>query len=67
MKKYYALYTESDDVLVFDTAADRDEYVAEERIVHPDCVRASAEKVNHLIEGRTPVYDQGFGAMAILA
>ncbi|MBR4590058.1 MAG: hypothetical protein IKO36_05265 [Bacteroidaceae bacterium] len=67
MKKYYALYTESDDVMVFDTAAERDEFVADERVVHPDCVRASAERVKHLIEGKEPEYAEGFGCMAILS
>ena len=67
MKKYYALYTESNDVLVFDSAAERDEFVADERVVHPECVRASAERVKHLIEGKEPIYAEGFGCMAILS
>ena len=60
MKKYYALYTESNDVLVFDSAAERDEFVADERVVHPD-------RVKHLIEGKEPEYAEGFGCMAILS
>lgn len=67
MKKYYALYKESDDVMVFDSAAERDDFVANERVVHPDCVRASLAKVKHLIDGKEPVFDEGFGCMAILA
>lgn len=67
MKKYYALYSESKDVLVFNTTADHDEFVTEEQVVHPDCVRASANKVKPLIKGKEPMYDHGFGCMAFLA
>ena len=67
MKKYYAIYKESEDVMVFDTVSERDEFVREERIVHPDCVAVSGDKIEHLIKGKQPVYDSGFGCLAILA
>ena len=67
MKNFYALYTESNDVLVFGSAVERDVYVAEEKVVHPDCCRASAKRVKHLIDGKEPVFDKGFGCMAVLA
>ena len=67
MKKFYAFYKESNDVLVFDTESERDAFVCEEQIVHPDCVAVSGDKIEHLIKGKKPVYDSGFGCMAILA
>ena len=67
MKKFYTIYKESNDVLVFDTESERDAFVCEEQIVHPDCVAVSGDKIEHLIKGKKPVYDPGFGCMAILA
>lgn len=66
-KQFYALYKESNDVLVFGTSKERDEYVSEEKIVHPDCIRVSKIRIKRLIEGKTPTYDSGFGCMAILS
>ena len=67
MKKYFAIYRESEDVMVFDTADERDEFVCEEQIVHPDCTAVAASKIEHLIKGKDPVFDSGFGCYAILA
>ena len=36
--KFYAWYENTNIVLVFGTIEERDEYVKEERIVHPECV-----------------------------
>ena len=63
--KFYAWYENTNIVLVFGTIEERDEYVKEERIVHPECVSATYEEVRNLIEGRTPKYDDGLGCMAI--
>lgn len=65
--KFYALYKGTNDVLVFDTKKERDFYVSEERIVHPDCVCVTYGKIKKLIEGRSPVFDCGFGCFAILS
>ena len=67
MKKYYAIYKESEDVMVFDTVDERDEFVREERIVHPDCTAVAASKIEHLIKEKNPVFDDSFGCYAILA
>ena len=66
-KQFYALYEGTNDVLVFDTSKERNEYVQEERLVHPECKSVSKKKIINLIKDRTPVYDSGFGCMAILS
>ena len=66
-KQFYALYEGTNDVLVFDTSKERNEYVQEERLVHPECKGVSKKKISHLIKDKTPVYDSGFGCMAILS
>lgn len=66
-KNFYALYDGTNSVLVFDTSKERDEYVMEERMVHPECKRVSKKKILNLIKGKTPVYDDGFGCMAIIS
>lgn len=66
-KNFYALYKNSNDVLVFNTKNERDVYVREEKVIHPDCVCATYDKVKSIIDGRTPVFDSGFGCMAILS
>ena len=66
-KQFYALYEGTNDVLVFDTANERDEYVREERLVHPECKIISEKKISCMIKGKSPVYDSGFGCMVILS
>ncbi len=66
-RKFYALYHGTNTVLVFDTSNERDEYVKEEKMVHPECKRIAEEKIVHLIKGKTPTYDSGFGCMAIIS
>ena len=65
-KNYYALYNGKKIILVFDTSKERDEYVKEEKMVHPECNRVAKSKINRLIKGKTPVYNDGFGCMAII-
>lgn len=64
--KFYALYEDHRHVLVFDSKEERDTYVREEKIVHPDCIRASWEKAKQLIGDKKPVYDKGFGCMVVV-
>ncbi|MBR4589527.1 MAG: hypothetical protein IKO36_02585 [Bacteroidaceae bacterium] len=64
--KYYATYVSSKFVLVFDNKKERDNYVKMEKIVHPECITVSYDKVKNLIEGKIPVYDKGFGCDVIL-
>ena len=63
----YAMYTDHNIILVFDEKAERDEYVKDEWVVHPECIAVSYDEVKDLIAGKTPVYDKGFGCDAILA
>ena len=67
MKKYYALYQESNDVLVFDTEEERDEFVYQEWVVHPDCIGVQYKRIADLIKGKEPTFDEGFGCMAFLS
>lgn len=64
--KFYALYDGTDVVLVFGTSKERDEYVKEEKIVHPECRSVSDKEIQNVIKGKIPVYDNGFGCMIIL-
>lgn len=64
--KFYAIYNNTNDVLIFDLEEERNTYVEEEVIVHPDCACATYDDVKNIINGRTPVFDDGFGCMAIL-
>lgn len=64
--KYFAIYKDTNDVLVFDTAEERDEFCSYEQVVHPDCVAIEYDRVKDLIAGKEPVFDHGFGCMAIL-
>lgn len=66
-RKFYALYEEHLHVLVFDSKEERDEYVKHEKMVHPDCIKASLGKVKAIIGDKKPVYDDGFGCMVVLA
>lgn len=64
--KFYAIYRETYYVLVFETEFERDEYVEEEQILYPDFEAVSYDEIRSLIEGKEPVYDEGYGCMAIL-
>ena len=66
-KLYYALYKDSEHVLVFPDKNERDSFVRDESIIHPDCVRASKGRVKDLVRDRTPIYEDSFGCLAILA
>lgn len=44
-KQFYALYEGTNDVLVFDTSKERNEYVQEERLVHPECKGISRKRL----------------------
>ena len=65
--KFYALYIGTNDVLVFDNKNERDIYVSMEKIVHPDCVCVTYDEIKKIINGKTPIFDRGFGCMAILS
>lgn len=65
--KFFAIYKDHNDVLVFDTKDERDTYVEEEKVVHPDCACTTYEKIKDIVCGRSPVYDSGFGCMTILS
>ena len=67
MERYYALYRGERVTLVFDDCQERDDYVMEEQMVHPECVKAEYPEVAHMIQGKEARYDKGFGCMAILA
>ena len=67
MKKYYALYVESNDVLIFDSEEERDEFVWHEWEVHPDCIGVQYLRIEKLIKGKEPRFNSDFGCMAILA
>ena len=64
-RKFYAQYEGTNTILVFESSKNRDEYVREEKMVHPECKRISFSKIGKLIEGRTPIYDSSFGCMVI--
>ena len=66
MNNYYARYRGTNNVLVFGTSAERDEYVREEKIVHPECEKVSERNVRPLLRGRKPVFSKSFGCMAVL-
>ena len=64
--KFYAIYDGNNDVLVFDSADERDEFVLFESLVHPNCRAVGYDGVKDLIAGKTPVFDSSFGCLAIL-
>jgi len=66
MGKYYAMYRGENVVLVFDNVQERDDFVLEEQLVHPECVKALYAEVADMIRGKEARYDKGFGCMAIL-
>ena len=67
MEKYFAVYRGTDVVLVFDDRQERDNYVEEEQVVHPECVKALFAEVENMIKGKEAEYDKGFGCMAFVA
>ena len=67
MKYYYALYKDTKHVLVFSDKAERDDFVRDETLFHPDCVRASYAKVKELVKDKRPIFDDSFGCLAVLA
>lgn len=64
-KKYYATYFGTKTVCVFGAAKERDDFVSEEKVIHPECSKVSARKIECLIKGRKPVYDESFGCMIV--
>ena len=46
--KYFAIYKDTNDVLVFDTAEERDEFCSYEQVVHPDCVAIEYDRVKEI-------------------
>lgn len=65
-EKYYAVYSGTNVVLVFDTLQERDEYVNDEQVVHPECIQCSFENIKHIINGKNPSYSSDFGCMVII-
>lgn len=65
-KKYYANYSGKDDVLIFDTVEERDEFVTLEKDVHPECRKISERRAKELMKNKVPVYDESFGCMVVL-
>ena len=64
--KFYAIYGNTNDALVFGSRAERDTYVSDESILYPDCRKISAEKAQSIIGDKTPVYNDSLGCMAVL-
>lgn len=67
MENYYAMYQGKNDVLIFSSKAERDAFVRNEVIVHPEIRKVSHSMVKDLIKGKQPTYDKGFGCLAVLA
>lgn len=65
MNKFYAIYQNSNTVLVFDSASERDEFVYHESLVYPECIGVSEAEIHDLIEGKEPVYDEDFDCLVI--
>lgn len=66
-EKFYALYTESKYILVFDDEEERDAYVNFEYISHPDCISVSFDDIKDMIGDKYPEFDPSFGCYALLA
>lgn len=63
--KFYAMYTSHNIILVFDNQIERDEYVKDEYVVHPDIKAVDYQVIEKMIIGKEPKYDDGFGCMVI--
>lgn len=64
---FFAIYEGTNVVLVFSSKAERDEFIRHESIVHPEIKKVSGKKIQDLIEGKKPQFNDGFGCLAIMA